>query len=310
LLNKLLTLAESRPLLLVVDDQSSNIQILYDIFKSECEVCMATNGADAIAFCMSRQPDLILLDVVMPDMGGYEVCQKLKSNPLTELIPVIFVTAQNDPDEEALGFDTGAVDFISKPFHVNVVKARVQTHLTLKFQSDLLRSMSLTDGLTGVANRRQFDTVLQNEWRSCMRQKQPLALIMIDVDFFKNYNDFYGHQAGDHCLQTLASALRINLVRSHDLLARYGGEEFAGILPNTPMEGAEQKAAQLEKFVRGLSIPHGKSAVADIVTISLGVAVTIPTREMDCTQLLSCADSQLYLAKLSGRATFKSQFLE
>ncbi|HXA48599.1 MAG TPA: response regulator, partial [Burkholderiaceae bacterium] len=168
--------SQERPLLLVVDDQPSNIQTLYEIFKDECEVCMATSGADAITFCQTRQPDLILLDVVMPEMGGYAVCRHLKSDPATKDIPLIFVTAQNDPQEEAQGFDEGAVDFISKPFHANVVKARVRTHLTLKLQSDLLRSLSLTDGLTGVANRRQFDAILQSEWRRCLRTEHPLAL--------------------------------------------------------------------------------------------------------------------------------------
>jgi diguanylate cyclase (GGDEF)-like protein len=306
MINTPFSLSQNKPLLLVVDDQPSNIQTLYEIFKDECEVCMATNGADAIAFCQSRHPDLILLDVMMPDMGGYAVCDHLKRDPLTQNIPLIFVTAQNDPAEEARGFDQGAVDFITKPFHANVVKARVRTHLTLKHQSDLLRSMSLTDGLTGVANRRQFDLVFQSEWRACMRTGEPLALILIDVDYFKNYNDHYGHQAGDQCLISIASALNINFTRSHDLLARYGGEEFIGILPNTPLHGAEQKARQLEQVIRDLCIPHAKSVIADVVTVSLGVAATIPVKGGDSSALIASADSQLYLAKQGGRGQMQS----
>jgi len=304
--NATFPLSQSKPLLLVVDDQPSNIQTLYEIFKDECEVCMATSGADAIAFCQDRHPDLILLDVIMPDMGGYAVCARLKNDPLTQNIPLIFVTAQNDPTEEAKGFEQGAVDFISKPFHANVVRARVRTHLTLKYQSDLLRSMSLTDGLTGVANRRQFDLVLQSEWRACMRTGQPLALIIIDVDYFKNYNDHYGHQAGDQCLLAIASALNTNFTRPHDLLARYGGEEFAGILPDTPLHGAEQKARQLEKIVRDLCIPHAKSTVSEFVTVSLGVAVTIPVKGGDSAALVASADSHLYLAKQGGRGQMQA----
>lgn len=293
--------ANKKPLLLVVDDQPDNIQTLYAIFMDECEVCMATNGADAVAFCRARQPDLVLLDVVMPEIGGYDVCDQLKNDPLTAHIPLIFVTAQNDPAEEAHGFDKGGVDFITKPFHANVVKARVRTHLTLKHQSDLLRSLSLTDGLTGIANRRQFDQVIENEWRRCMRAGQPLALIMIDVDFFKLYNDHYGHQAGDQCLVAVAGALKSNFPRASDLLARYGGEEFVAILPSTPLQGAEQKARQLEKAIRDLKLPHGKSTTASVVTISLGVAATIPTKGQEHASIISQADGQLYLAKQAGR---------
>lgn len=294
-------LFHGKPLLLIVDDQASNIQTLYEIFKNECEVCMATNGADAIAFCEKRLPDLILLDVIMPDMSGHAVCAHFKNNSLTQNIPLIFVTAQSDPIEESLGFAQGAVDFISKPFNANVVRARVQTHLTLKYQSDLLRSLSLTDGLTNVANRRAFDNMLQSHWRGTLRMQQPLSLVMIDVDFFKGYNDFYGHQAGDQCLKSIAATLQANITRPHDLLARYGGEEFAAILPNTPLVGAEKKARKLEQAIRELHIPNTASTASEFVTISLGVATIIPAQGDDFIDLISCADSQLYLAKQSGR---------
>lgn len=306
-LTKLLLAAfPDKPLLLIVDDQPSNVQILYEIFREECEVCMATNGADALAFCQKRQPDLILLDVVMPDMGGHAVCESLKSDPLTKNIPLIFVTAHNDPLEEARGFEKGGVDFISKPFHANVVRARVRTHLTLKHQSDLLRSLALTDGLTGVANRRHFDATLKAEWQRCSRASHPLSLILLDVDFFKRYNDCYGHQAGDVCLKMIASVLQENFSRSHDLVARYGGEEFVCVLPDTPLEGAEQKARQLEIAIRDLGIAHQNSDVADVVTISLGVATANPTKGTNPADLIVCADSQLYLAKRSGRGQMQS----
>jgi diguanylate cyclase (GGDEF)-like protein len=297
---------QEKPVLLVVDDQVSNIQELYEIFKDDYEVCMATSGADAIAFCERQKPDLILLDIVMPEMDGYAVCQQLKNNPLTKAVPLIFVTARNDPEEEARGFDEGAVDFIRKPFHSHVVRARIRTHLTMKRQSDFLRSLSLTDGLTGVANRRQFDIAIKAEWRRCMRVERPLSLIMIDVDFFKSYNDFYGHQAGDNCLHAIASAIKTNCNRSHDVIARYGGEEFACILPDTPLEGARQKAQQLEKLVRELGIAHDKSSIANVVTVSLGVAVAIPHKDDTIDDLIACADRQLFLAKRSGRGKVES----
>lgn len=295
-----------KPMLLIVDDQARNIQLLHEIFKDDYEVCTASSGKEALAFCQQRQPDLILLDVVMPEMGGYAVCQHLKSDALTHNIPVIFVTAKHDPLEEARGFEVGGVDFINKPFHVTVVKARVRTHMTLKSQADMLRSLALIDGLTGVGNRRHFDATLQIEWRRCIRTGQPMSLILVDVDFFKRYNDRYGHPAGDACLQSIASALKAGFTRSHDMVARYGGEEFVCILPDTPLEGAEKTANELERAVRALGIAHDKSDVSEMVTISLGVAVTNPAQGENAAGLVACADAQLYLAKRSGRGQVKS----
>lgn len=302
----LLPMLPDKPMLLIVDDQASNIQLLYEIFKDDYEVCMASNGQEALAFCQGRRPDLILLDIVMPEMGGYTVCRRLKSNVLTQNIPVIFVTARHDPLEEARGLDVGGVDFIIKPFHLKVVQARVRTHLTLKYQSDMLRSLALIDGLTGVGNRRHFDATLQAEWRHCARAGQPLSVILVDVDFFKRYNDHYGHQAGDTCLQSIASVLKARFTRSHDMVARYGGEEFVCILPDTPLEGAEKKANELEKAVRALGIAHEKSDAFGTVTISLGVAVAHPAKGENPADLVACADRQLYLAKRSGRGQVKS----
>lgn len=302
----LTTILPDRPMLLIVDDQSSDLQLLNAMFKDEYEVCLATSGQEALAFCQDRLPDLILLDVVMPDMGGYAVCQRLKSDALTQNIPVIFVTARGDPAEEALGLDVGGVDFISKPFHVRAVQARVRGHLTLKYQSDMLRSLALIDGLTGVGNRRHFDATLQNEWRRCGRAGQPLSLIMVDVDFFKRYNDQYGHPAGDVCLQSIASVLKAGFTRSHDMVARYGGEEFVCILPDTPLDGAEKKADALEKAVRALGIAHEKSDVCGVVTISLGVAVSHPAKGENPADLVAGADAQLYLAKQAGRGQVKA----
>ena len=297
---------QAPPLILVVDDQPINIQILYRILKSNYEVCMATSGAQALEFCRTRKPHLILLDMIMPEMDGYAVCRALKSDETMRDVPIIFVTAQDNPDDEAQGLEAGAVDFITKPVHAAVVLARVRTHLTLAFQTEMLRSLSLIDGLTGIANRRQFDAVLEREWRHRERAKVPLSLLMIDIDFFKRYNDHYGHLAGDACIQAVAQELRSALHRPHDFVARYGGEEFACLLPDTPLEGAEHKAKDMMQRVRALAMDHVASEIEPYVTISIGVATASPTSITTSADLLSTADRFLYVAKESGRAQVRS----
>jgi PleD family two-component response regulator len=196
------------PRLLVVDDQPVNIQALYQAFAADHQVLMATNGPQALALCTSKQPDLVLLDVVMPGMDGYEVCRQLQADPATRDIPVIFVTAHNDEVAETRGLEVGAVDFISKPINPKIVRARVKTHLTLKAHSDLLRQWVYLDGLTGVRNRRFFDQQLASEWARSQRNGSALSVVLLDVDFFKRYNDRYGHQAGDDCLRRVAACMR------------------------------------------------------------------------------------------------------
>ncbi len=289
-----------RPVLLVVDDQPSNIAILYDIFKQECEVCMATSGAAALDFCATRTPDLILLDIVMPDMHGFAVCAALKADSATADIPIIFVTGKNDPLNEARALDEGGSDFISKPFAATVVKARVRVHLLLRIQAQALRQLALSDALTGLANRRNFDDTLAAEWRRCSRSGAELALLMVDVDHFKAFNDSYGHQAGDRCLQAIAAVLDQTLSRSHDLAARYGGEEFACILPETGFDGALRVAEQLLAAVAALHIVHA-GAPTQQLSVSIGMAVLRPRRELAFAALIDQADQQLYLAKAAGR---------
>jgi diguanylate cyclase (GGDEF)-like protein len=294
-------LPKSRPRLLLVDDQHINIRELYEIFRQEHEVFIATSGMQALELCLSNPPDLILLDIIMPGMNGLEVCRQLKAEKRTQDIPVIFVTAQDNPEDETRGLDAGAVDFISKPFNHAVVRARTQTHLTLKAQSDLLRSMAFIDGLTGVANRRRFNECLDTEWRHCWRHEIPLALFLIDIDHFKRYNDSYGHQYGDACLREVASILKEQLRRPHDLAARYGGEEFACLLPGIDGEGAQHKAHTMLQAIRERRIPHASSETAPFLTISLGVAVTIPGPGQQPDQLVALADARLYQAKQQGR---------
>ncbi|MFL1525067.1 diguanylate cyclase [Pseudomonas sp. O230] len=292
----------NRPKLLIVDDQPTNILVLHELFREDCDVFMATSGEQAISVCQTQLPDLILLDVVMEGMDGHEVCRRLKSDPATQGIPIIFITAQQQESDEVLGLELGAVDFISKPINTTIVRARVRTHLTLKLQSDLLRSMALIDGLTGVANRRKFNEDILADWRLCFREQKPLSLILVDVDYFKRYNDQYGHQAGDGCLKSIAQALSETVRRPYDLVARYGGEEFACVLPNTVLSGAVDIAEKMQKRVRALGIEHSTSDVDHVMTISLGVATLTPTGELGFETLIEAADKQLYKAKNAGRA--------
>ena len=194
------------------------------------------------------------------------------------------------------------MDFIAKPINPVIVRARVQTHLTLKLQSDLLRSMALFDGLTGVPNRRKFDEQLVRDWRQSQREQTALSVILIDVDHFKRYNDHYGHQAGDAALQAVARVLDGTLKRPHDLLARYGGEEFVGVLPNTGLSEAVELAERMQTEVRALNLEHSGSPEAQVVTISLGVAAVVARSDLAPQALVEAADQQLYAAKQAGRA--------
>ncbi len=292
----------ARPRLLVVDDQPINIQTLYQVFHADHEVFVATSGEQALAFCRGNPlPDLILLDVVMPGLDGLAVCQQLKADPVLANIPVIFVTACMDPADETRALEAGGVDFITKPVNPMVVRARVKTHLTLKAQEDFLRSLVFVDGLTGVANRRRFDEALLSEWRQCRRAGTPLALLMIDIDHFKRYNDHYGHPTGDACLQQVAAVLKAAMQRACDLVARYGGEEFVCLLPGCDQAPALAKAQALQAALAAQGIAHEASPTAAWVTLSIGVAVAQPQAGGSPAALVAAADAALYSAKHRGR---------
>lgn len=292
----------AKPLrVLIVDDQAINIRALHEIFKDDYEVLMATDGETAINICHSQSPDLILLDVVMPGLNGHDVCKAILDDPATEHIPIIFVTSQNQDTDESFGFEIGAVDFITKPINPMTVKARVRTHLALKLQNDFLRSIAHVDGLTGVFNRRRFDEDINLSWRHCQREKQPLSLILLDLDYFKLFNDHYGHIAGDACLRSIAQALKNIPHRPRDLFARYGGEEFAYVLPNTDSDGARYCASRLLDAVHNLKIPHLESEVNDFMTVSIGVATIHPEEDSSMLSFIENTDKALYQAKLNGR---------
>ncbi len=299
-----------RPKLLIVDDQPLNVQTLYQVFHDHCEVIVATSGARALELAEEQQPDLVLLDVVMPEMDGFEVCRRLKADGSTKEIPILFVTAQDNPEDETRGLELGAVDFITKPINPAVVKARVRTQLTLKAQADFLRSLAFLDGLTGIPNRRHFNQRLESEWRACQRSGRPLSLIMIDVDYFKFYNDHYGHEAGDDCLKAVARALRQLASRGRDLVARFGGEEFVALLPECDLEGAREMAENIRAAIESMAVTHEASHVSGVVTASVGAAVTVPREGNQPRALLAAADQQLYASKRDGRNRVAAQQLE
>jgi diguanylate cyclase (GGDEF)-like protein len=287
---------------LVVDDTPDNLYLLSGLLKDEYQVKVANSGEKALKIAAEHPPDLILLDVMMPGMDGLEVCRQLKNNPVTDRIPVIFVTAKTEEFEEELGLNLGAVDYITKPFSVPITMARIRNQIRLKQQADLLESIALVDALTHIPNRRRFDEAIEAEWQRAATEKTELSLLMIDIDHFKQYNDHYGHRAGDTCLQSLAGALLAGVTRPGELVARYGGEEFVVILSETGLEGAVQTARRLCQSICDLKLPHAHSAVASFVTVSIGCATMIPSEAANSSKaLFDLADKMLYQAKNSGR---------
>ncbi|TDA67342.1 diguanylate cyclase [Sulfuricurvum sp. IAE1] len=295
-----MSMINKKATILIVDDMSTNISVLYDLLCDDYEIQAATNGEDALAIAQSAErPDVILLDIEMPGMDGYAVCKALKNLPQTKEIPIIFVTARNSPEDEEHGFNLGAVDYISKPFYPAIVRVRVKTIVDMKLKNDLLEELSMVDGLTHIANRRAFDETYLKRFRDSERENRALSVMMIDVDFFKNYNDHYGHGKGDECLIRIAAALNAVLKRPGDIVARYGGEEFVVLLESIDYEGNETVAHHLLEAVRRLQIPHEYSSAAEFVTISIGIAVK--TGKTTPETLLKHADEALYRAKNEGR---------
>ncbi len=295
--------------ILVVDDTPANLMILGEDLQESYEVFVATDGEAALKKVTANPPDLVLLDIVMPGLDGYEVCRRMKEDPVSTGIPVIFITAKNTVEDEARGLEIGAVDYITKPFNMAIVRARVRTHLELKRKSDILESLSRRDGLTGIFNRRQFDEVLAQEWRRAARNGRPLSVIILDIDCFKLYNDNYGHLSGDQCLRRIALALSSTLQRATDLVARYGGEEFVVILGETQAKAALKVGNRILLSVEALRIEHAYSTVAPHVTVSVGVATTFPEAGTDERILLEVADNALYEAKVSGRNRVRHRYL-
>lgn len=286
---------------MIVDDSATNRQMLGDLLKAEYEVLLGGNGEEGLALAREHQPDVILLDVKMPEVDGYEVLRRLKEDDRTSALCVVFITGEASPEAEERGLIQGASDYVTKPFHPTVVKARVALHMQMVRQRRMLESLANIDGLTELPNRRQFDAVFAAEWSRAKRTGQPLCVAWLDVDFFKRYNDSYGHAMGDQALQAVARNLRKRIQRPADLVARYGGEEFVVVMPDTPIEGGMELAERLRIGVEGLSIPHKRSSAAVCLTVSIGVAGTLEDGAPTADALLQRADERLYRAKKAGR---------
>jgi diguanylate cyclase (GGDEF)-like protein len=306
---KLLDFALGTPKLLVVDDQPAALEAMYQAFVADFQVLIAASGARALSICQDTPPDLILLDAMMPDMNGFEVFTRLKADAASRDTPVIFVTGHNDAAQETLALQMGAVDCISRPVNPALARARIKSHLTLKLQADAMYKLDFLDGLTGAFNQRYFDQQLGTELARSARNRSALNLVLIEVDYFREFNDCYGHESGDDCLRQIAGTLKAGLRRPADLVARHGGNTFACLLPETDFDNAMAVACELELRVRGKGFSHEASDAATIVTISLGVAGRVGTAAIDATGLLALANAQLGKAIQAGRGRVAGDLL-
>lgn len=295
------TITDTRPLLLVADDEPSNIHVLVEALIADYRIKVATDGKMALQIaCLDDQPDLIILDILMPEMDGFEVCKALKSNPATQHIPIMFVSIHNDASVEFEALKLEAIEFISKPVNPSTLRMRVRNLVRLKQLQDQLKELSHHDQLTGIANRRRFDEFLDREWRRALRVKKPVSLIMFDVDKFKAFNDCYGHIEGDQCLTQVASTISSFMHRPGDLAARFGGEEFVCVLASTALDESIAIAEACRERIQSMQIPHASSPFG-IVTVSCGVAAVVPADMSSQSSLVELADKKLYLAKETGR---------
>ncbi|SDJ37891.1 diguanylate cyclase (GGDEF) domain-containing protein [Ferrimonas sediminum] len=319
------------PKILIVDDRPENLLTLEGLLEGfVVDLVRATSGEEALAHTLDHDFALILLDVQMPGMDGFEVAELMRGNRKTKHIPIIFVTASYKASEHIFkGYDSGAVDYLLKPLNSKVFRSKVGVFIELYQQKEALKDktvefdrklveleelqqqleetneqllmLSTTDGLTGLLNRRRFDELLNEEWKRGSRTGRSLSLVLMDIDHFKAYNDTYGHQVGDDCLREVASTLMEIPLRVMDKTSRIGGEEFAVLLPETGRQGAMEVANRVRECVDRLQKPHHSSPTAGNVTISIGVASLVPALDDPARKLLELADIGLYRAKSLGR---------
>lgn len=295
--------------ILVVDDDAANCDLLSrQLSRLGYTVTVARNGVIALEQLSKRDFDLVLLDILMPIMSGLEVLKRLRCTYSLVELPVIMVTARDQNDDVVTALDCGANDYMAKPFSLPVVTARVRTQMMLKYTvaeletaNQKLEMLSLHDGLTDIPNRRCFNETFEREQLRTMRNGEPLSLILLDIDFFKRYNDTYGHEAGDHALCRVAELLVSSTDRGGDMVFRYGGEEFVILLPETPAAGARFVGERILSGLRKLAIPHLTSTVALHLTASMGIATATPSDRESYHTLFEKADSLLYKVKAGGR---------
>jgi diguanylate cyclase (GGDEF)-like protein len=301
---------------LIVDDSPTiRVALRGLVQQMGHSVIEAEDGSQALGIYAQDRPDLVLIDVVMPVMDGYEAARQMRHSRPDEWVPIIFLSSKEADQDLDRAIEAGGDDYLVKPVSFVVLNAKIRalqriestrTKL-LEMSRELaaanreLENLSRQDGLTGIANRRHFDTYLLTEIKRASRERQPLSLILADVDYFKAYNDRYGHQAGDDCLRRVASALKAVGKRPADLAARYGGEEFAMVLPSTAMEGAVDVAKSLARAIDALEIPHDRSGVSAKLTLSQGIASLVPVHDTTPESVIELADQALYQAKQQGR---------
>lgn len=294
-----------KPTILVVDDMTTTLLLLHDLLKDTYEVKIAKSGTKALEILESPNDiDLILLDIEMPDINGYDVCKRIKNNETIKNIPIIFITGRTSQEDEEYGLNLGAIDYITKPFNKAIVKLRIKNYLNLKIKNDMLEKLSMYDGLTNIRNRRYFDETFEKTFNEIKRDKKSLAVLMIDIDFFKPYNDNYGHGQGDETLRKVAKALEKTIKRASDFVARYGGEEFVILLKDINKDGVEAVANNLLNAIRELKITHEFSKIENYVTVSIGVSYYNSSSDITKLELLLKADETLYNVKNSGRNNF------
>ena len=286
--------------LLIIDDEKVNLKILAHILGSDYTIYTATNGTSGIEIAKEYMPDLILLDIIMPDVDGYQVLAELKRSEKTKKIPVIFITGLDSEQDEEKGLALDAADYITKPFSTLIVKLRVRNQVQMINQLRTIEYMSMHDQLTKIANRRSFDERLHLEWNQAIREHTPISILMADLDKFKILNDTYGHQQGDTILQMVAKIFPRSLRRPGDFAARWGGEEFAILLPNTPLDGALDIAEKIRADVEKTDFPCTDGSTLK-VTLSIGVNSQAPVQDSSIVHFLSSADKALYAAKQAGR---------
>ena len=294
-----------KPTILAVDDMTTTLLLLHDLLKDTYEVKIAKSGTKALEILESPNDiDLILLDIEMPDINGYDVCKRIKNNETIKNIPIIFITGRTSQEDEEYGLNLGAIDYITKPFNKAIVKLRIKNYLNLKIKNDMLEKLSMYDGLTNIRNRRFFDETFEKTFSEIKRDKKSLAVLMIDIDFFKPYNDNYGHGQGDETLRKVAKALEKTIKRASDFVARYGGEEFVILLKDINKDGVEAVANNLLNAIRELKITHEFSKIENYVTISIGASFYNSNSDVTKLELLLKADETLYNVKNSGRNNF------
>ena len=285
---------------LVIDDEKINLKIISDILSDEVSVMLAKSGEQGIRKAIEYKPDLILLDVLMPEMDGFETMSRLRHDVRTSAIPVIFITALNDSTHEEKALLMGASDYIQKPLHTNIVQARVHLHLQLVKQRKMLEKLANIDPLTSLANRRKYQDFIDQEWQKAIAHQACLSLLVIDIDNFKQYNDCYGHATGDKVLQQVATVLS-EQVLDKGLVARYGGEEFVILLPGHSKEEGAEVARRCMQGVEALNLAYRHEDFSGKVTVSVGGATESPSPDSRSEDFFNAADIMLGLAKKSGK---------